>query len=99
MDSFVIGKRYAWEPPPTLHGFSIWHEDLAALLEHKGAGGNAKMGLVMPKEVLVCLEQHTEHDHAETGLLYYVKFLTKYGDIGWCMIQPSYIRDWKLVTE
>ncbi len=99
MDSFVNGKMYTWKPPLsdrwTDSGFSIWYEDLAELLIHRGANFTAKNGLIMSGDFVVCLEQNTEHYHKE----HYIKFLTKHGRIGWCIINPSYIHDWKLVTE
>lgn len=97
--NFVAGKMYTWKPPLsdrwTDSGFSIWHEDIAELLIHRGSNLSAIYSLVMSGDFVVCLEEHTEHKHKE----HYVKFLTAHGRIGWCIIDTSYILDWKLVTE
>jgi hypothetical protein len=99
MSCFVNGKMYTWKPPLsdrwTDMGFSIWYEDIAELLIHRGASFSANHNLIMCGDFVVCLEQHPEHKHKE----HYIKFLTKHGRIGWCIIAPSYMLDWKLVTE
>jgi hypothetical protein len=101
MSCFVNGKMYTWKPSLPDRwmdsGFSIWHDDLSALQKHGYGLGSSKMSLVMSGDFLVCLEQHTQP--TKTGLLSYVKFLTKHGRIGWCIIQPENSSDWKLVTE
>ena len=99
--NFVAGKMYTWKPKPPLpdrwtdNGFTIWHEDIAELLIHRGASSSGNYSLVRCGDFVVCLEQHTEHKHKE----HYIKFLSAHGRIGWCIIGPSYISDWKLVTE
>lgn len=98
MSCFVNGKMYTWNTPLAWWTeFSMWHDDLSALLKHGCGLGSSEMSLIMSGDFLVCLEQHTEP--TTTGLLSYVKFLTKYGRIGWCIIQPENSSDWKLVTE
>lgn len=102
MSCFVNGKMYTWKPPLsdrwTDMGFSIWYEDIAELLIHRGANLSANYSLIMSGDFVVCLEEHTEHtEHKHKE--HYIKFLTKHGRIGWCIIAPSYISDWKLVTE
>ena len=100
MSCFVNGKMYTWNTSLawwSLRGFTMWHDDLSALRKHGCGLGSSEMSLVMSGDFLVCLEQHTEP--TKTGLFSYVKFLTKHGRIGWCIIQPENISDWKLITE